>query len=205
VNDQQLLILAWIQSGEKNNLFWKKFGEQLAALHYCSSDYFGLEYDNYMGSVPQLNTKQSRWVDFFIHQRLQPLVEKCLEKKLLYAEHISLFEKLYTQLPNIFNSEPPALLHGDLWSGNYMCNAASEPVLIDPAIYYGHRSVDLGMTTLFGGFRPAFYEAYHYYHPFPKNYTEQWEISNLYPLLIHLLLFGTGYLSPINKTLKAFQ
>lgn len=205
VDDYQLLILEWIQSGEKNNTFWKKFGEQLAALHHCSSATFGLDYDNYMGSVPQLNTPNNSWTNFFIHQRLQLLVKKCLEKNLLTLQHIPLFEKLYTQLPNIFNTEPPALLHGDLWSGNYMCNATAEPVLIDPAIYYGHRSVDLAMTTLFGGFRTAFYEAYQYHYPFPKNYQEQWDICNLYPLLIHLLLFGTGYLSAINKTLKAFQ
>ena len=205
IDDHQLLLLEWIPTGEKKEVFWRKFGEQLAALHHCSSACFGLEYDNYMGSVPQLNTMQISWVDFFIHKRLRPLVDKCFKKELLQPKHIPLFEKLYTQLPNLFNHEPPALLHGDLWSGNYLCNANSEPVLIDPAIYYGHRSVDMGMTTLFGGFQRPFYEAYQYHYPLPRNYAEQWEVCNLYPLLIHLLLFGQGYLSSINKTLKAFQ
>ena len=85
-----------------------------------------------------------------------------------------------------------------------MCSQLSEPVLIDPAVYYGHPSVDMGMTTLFGGFRSAFYEAYHYYSPLPKNYEEQWRVCNLYPLLIHLYLFGSSYLAQIEQSLDRF-
>ena len=85
-----------------------------------------------------------------------------------------------------------------------MCNEKSEPVLIDPAVYFGHRSMDLAMTTLFGGFDKIFYESYEYHFPFPKNYREQWEICNLYPLLIHLNLFGSGYLGQIERTLRRF-
>jgi fructosamine-3-kinase len=85
-----------------------------------------------------------------------------------------------------------------------MCNREAEPVLIDPAVYYGHRSMDLAMTTLFGGFRPPFYEAYHHHFPLPLNYKEQWAICNLYPLLIHLYLFGPGYLPQIQSVLKQF-
>ena len=85
-----------------------------------------------------------------------------------------------------------------------MCNHASEPVLIDPAVYFGHPAVDLAMTTLFGGFRSPFYEAYNYYAPFPPNHGEQWEICNLYPLLVHLYLFGNTYMPPIEQTLQKF-
>jgi protein-ribulosamine 3-kinase len=111
---------------------------------------------------------------------------------------------LYDKLPEIFPPEPSSLLHGDLWSGNFLCNEQSEPVLIDPAVYFGHRSVDLGMTTLFGGFDKSFYDAYAYWGTLPENYHEQWEVCNLYPLLIHLNLFGTGYLSSIAATLRRF-
>ena len=111
----------------------------------------------------------------------------------------------YTNIPGIFNEEEPCLLHGDLWSGNFMCNRDAEPVLVDPAVYFGHRSMDLGMTTLFGGFSSEFYEAYHYHYPFPANYKEQWEICNLYPLLIHLLLFGQSYFPSIDKVLTRYR
>ena len=83
-----------------------------------------------------------------------------------------------------------------------MCDTRSLPVLIDPAVYFGHRSMDLAMTTLFGGFDKAFYDSYHYHSTLPVNYSEQWEICNLYPLLIHLNLFGSSYLHPIERTLQ---
>jgi protein-ribulosamine 3-kinase len=115
------------------------------------------------------------------------------------------FENLYRELESVFDIEQPSLLHGDLWNGNFMCDQNSEPVLIDPALYFGHRSMDLAMTALFGGFEKSFYEAYNYHFPFPNNYREQWEICNLYPLLIHLNLFGAGYLGQIGRTLERFQ
>jgi fructosamine-3-kinase len=203
--DVQVLLLEWIYPGERTEDFWKRFGEQLAALHRVSNDGFGLYEDNYMGSVPQGNQFSASWVDFFIGRRLEPLLKACTDKKLLEQRHHQQFGRLYRLLPSIFDGKPPpCLVHGDLWSGNFMCNQASEPVLIDPAVYYGHSSVDLGMSTLFGGFRPAFYEAYHYHAPFPKNYGEQWQVSNLYPLLVHLYLFGSSYLSQIAQTLDRF-
>jgi fructosamine-3-kinase len=203
--DIQVLLLEWIDPGERTKGFWKKFGEQLAALHLATNDCFGLYEDNFMGSVPQGNQLSADWVDFFIRQRLEPLIRICADKKLLMQRHLQQFKRLYRFLAQIFDTrQRPSLLHGDLWSGNFMCNQASEPVLIDPAVYYGHPSVDLGMSTLFGGFRSAFYEAYHHYSPFPKNYEEQWQVSNLYPLLIHLYLFGSSYLSQIEQTLTRF-
>jgi len=205
-NDQQVLLLEWINEGERSEIFWKKFGEQLAALHQVSDSHFGLNEDNYMGSVPQSNQITNNWIDFFIHQRLQPLIQQCLSLKLLSPNHQSQFEILYKQLPSIFEKEQkPSLLHGDLWSGNFMCSKNDEPALIDTAVYFGHPSIDLGMTTLFGGFRSGFYEAYNYHSPFPPKYKEQWEVCNLYPLLIHLLLFGRSYLSGIERTLHNYH
>ena len=202
---RQVLLMEWISTGERTENFWKKFGEQLAALHRVSNSYFGLNEDNYMGSVHQSNQPSDSWIGFFYGQRLQPLLHKCTAKKLLSAKHRQQFENLYPQLPAIFDKkQKPALVHGDLWSGNYMCNERSEPVLIDPAVCFGHPAADLGMTTLFGGFRPAFYEAYHYHSPFPPNYKEQWQVCNLYPLLIHLYLFGGSYLPQIEQTLHKF-
>lgn len=203
--DRQLLILEWINTGQRTENFWKTFGTQLAQLHRVSAAQFGLAEDNYMGSVVQTNKQTEDWINFFRTQRLQPLVKKCFDSGLLATKHLRSFENLYQRLPQIFEPELSALLHGDLWSGNFICNEKEEPVLIDPAVYFGHRSVDLGMTTLFGGFRTPFYEAYHHHFPLPKNYEEQWAVCNLYPLLIHLFLFGSGYLPQIENILNAFQ
>jgi fructosamine-3-kinase len=201
----QILLLQWIDQGERTVSFWKKFGEQLARLHQVSDDLFGLYEDNYMGSLIQINTKSTKWTDFFIAHRLQPLVDQSIQLKLLTHNHQLQFERLYLRLTSIFSlEEKPSLLHGDLWSGNFLCDEHSEPVLIDPAVYFGHRSVDMGMTTLFGGFGSSFYEAYNYHYPFPPNYEEQWQICNLYPLLIHLILFGNSYLPQIVRILERF-
>ena len=202
--DYQVLLLEWIESGTPTPAFWKRFGEQLATLHQTTHPCFGLHEYNYMGSMPQQNTWQEDWINFFVQQRLQPLAKQCTDKALLTAHDLRTFEQLYHRLPLFFpEKEKPALVHGDLWSGNFMCNAASQPVLIDPAVYYGHRAVDLGMTTLFGGFDKTFYEAYHYHYPLPPHYQAQWDACNLYPLLIHLLLFGKSYLGRIRQTLQA--
>ena len=205
IDQYQLLLLEWIDEGERTDDFWKIFGEHLADLHQVSNKFFGLNEDNFMGSVRQSNKPADNWIDFFVRERLQPLIDECLFKKLLSAKHQSQFEELYQQLPSIFGKQQtPALLHGDLWSGNFMCNGTSEPVLIDPAVYFGHPSVDMAMTTLFGGFTSDFYEAYNYHAPLPPNYKEQWPVCNLYPLLIHLILFGTSYRSQIETIVNRY-
>ncbi|MFI5187982.1 MAG: fructosamine kinase family protein [Chitinophagales bacterium] len=204
IGGHQVLLLEWIEGGLKTEKFWKQFGEQLAALHHTTNLHFGFEEDNYMGALPQLNNQQKNWIEFFIHCRLEPQIKMAGEKHFLQTKHLDTFEHLYSRLTGIFNIESPSLLHGDLWSGNFMCNQNSEPVLIDPAVYFGHRSMDLAMTTLFGDFDKPFYESYHYHLPLPRNHHEQWEICNLYPLLIHLNLFGRGYLGQIEAILRKF-
>lgn len=202
--DHQVLLLEWIECGERTEAFWKTFGEGLAAFHRVTNDGFGFAENNYMGSVPQLNDPHPTWADFFARQRLDVMVKKCFDEKLLSKGHRRAFERVEQKLPGFFGEENPSLLHGDLWSGNFLCDKNGKPVLIDPAVYYGHRSMDLAMTTLFGGFRGPFYEAYDHHFPFPKNYKEQWAVCNLYPLLIHLFLFGTSYLPQIERTLGQF-
>jgi len=205
IDAYQFLLLEWIEGGIRSEKFWKTFGERLAVMHRATNPQFGFKEDNYMGALPQFNHKHTSWTEFFIHCRLQPQVNLGKEKQLLQTKHPDAFENLYQYLPTVFNNEPSSLLHGDLWSGNYLCNYDSKPVLIDPAVYFGHRSMDLAMTTLFGGFDKIFYKSYNYHFSFPKNYVEQWEVCNLYPLLIHLNLFGAGYLGQIENTLKRFR
>ena len=205
VDDYQILLLEWIEGGLKIPEFWRQFGGQLAALHQLTNSHFGFSEDNYMGALSQKNDRTDNWIDFFIHSRLHPQIKIAKEKHLLQPKHLSAFENLCQKLTVIFNVEKPSLIHGDLWSGNFMCNENSQPVLIDPAIYFGHRCMDLAMTTLFGSFDKLFYESYNYHFPFPGNYHKQWEICNLYPLLIHLNLFGSGYLGQIESTLRKFS
>lgn len=203
-NDYQVLVLEWIEQGTTSDRFWTLFGEQLAALHSVHCPYAGLHEDNYMGALPQSNHPSPDWIDFFIHRRLEPQIKLAVDKKLLQRKHHKQFQKLYNELPGIFPTGNLCLLHGDLWSGNFLCDHSGMPVLIDPAVYHGHPAIDLAMTTLFGGFDPVFYKAYNHQMPFPPNYRKQWEICNLYPLLIHLNLFGKGYLQSIISTIQYY-
>jgi protein-ribulosamine 3-kinase len=203
--DTQLLIMEWIEPGLTSNRFWRIFGRQLAELHSNSCDRCGLDEDNYMGSVLQRNSRMYSWTEFLITNRLQPLVKRNAELKKLDPEHLKQFEVLYKKLPGIFDEEEYSLLHGDLWNGNFLVNRDSLPVVIDPAVYYGHRCMDIGMTRLFGGFDKAFYEAYHANYPLPANFEEQCDLCNLYPLLVHLELFGRSYLGQIESILKRYQ
>lgn len=196
-NDQQVLIMEWVDQGLRSANFWEAFGERLAALHSIRETYAGLDEDNYMGALKQSNQLTESWVDFLIQQRLGPQVKLAFESHLLQLKHVNQFESLYKKLPEIFPKNTLCLLHGDLWSGNFLCDHAATPVLIDPAVYYGYPGMDLAMTTLFGGFDSLFYDTYNYHLPFPANHREQWDICNLYPLLIHLNLFGKGYLQSI--------
>lgn len=203
-NEFQVLLLEYIEQGLRSERFWKTFGEQMAALHSMQSSHAGLDEDNYMGALPQSNRPSTNWVDFFIEKRLEPQVHLAISKKLLQGHHHKQFEKLYKVLPGVFPNDNLCLLHGDLWSGNFLCDQSGMPVLIDPAVYHGHPAMDLAMTTLFGGFDDVFYSSYNHLLPFPANYREQWAICNLYPLLIHLNLFGKGYLQSILSTIQDY-
>ena len=201
----QALVLEWIPVGHAGEKFWDRFGSQLAGLHGIKAPVFGLDENNYMGSVPQDNGKMEDWPSFFREKRLRPMVEKCRETNLLPAEDTALLERLFEKLPHYFEGRlVPSLQHGDLWSGNFMCSEDEEPVLIDPAVYFGHPSVDLGMTMLFGGFSPRFYEAYRLHASSQAYNSAQCAVANLYPLLIHLYLFGRSYLAQIRSCLKQF-
>lgn len=204
MDETQLLVLEYIEEGPRTPAFWRRFGEQLALLHRITQPAFGLEFDNYMGLLPQNNTSTPGWITFFRDRRLQPQLELAADRGLLPGGLLPRFERLFARLPEFFPPEPPALLHGDLWSGNFLCDTESRPVLIDPAVHFGHRHMDLAMTKLFGGFEPAFYQAYHANYPFPPGYREQWEIANLYPLLVHVNIFGPRWLRHILPIMERF-
>ncbi|MBX2961200.1 MAG: fructosamine kinase family protein [Cyclobacteriaceae bacterium] len=204
IEGSQYILMTFIRSTKPGADYWKALGGQLANLHKHTQDNFGLSHDNYIGSHTQHNTVTSNWIDFFITQRL--------EKQILLAEknnsiNISLrkkFETLHKKLPNLLPEEKPALLHGDLWSGNVMVNGAGKPALIDPAVYYGHREAELAFTQLFGGFDPMFYESYFSSFPVEPGFDTRVDVYNLYPLLVHVNLFGGGYLQQVIDILNRF-
>lgn len=198
------LILEHIESGKKRSGFWDRFAKGLAQLHKNSADYFGLDHDNYIGSLHQSNAKHNNWIDFFRIERLEKQVKLARDNGRMGKAVVSSFENFYRKLPDIFPIETPALIHGDLWGGNYMVNENDEPVIIDPAVYFGQREMDLGMSQLFGGFDRELYEAYHQYYPLEKGWQERMDYCNLYPLMVHVNLFGGGYLNSVQSILRKF-
>jgi len=196
------ILLEFIDSGMKNSHFMEDFGRSLARLHRNTSSYFGLEIDNYMGSLPQINHKHDSWNEFFVEERLKRQVS--LAVGFFSKADIDSFERIYSRLDELIPNEPPCLLHGDLWSGNYMVANDGSACLIDPAVYYGHREVDIAMTTLFGGLDPQFYTSYNEEFPLEKGWKQRMDIFTLYPLLIHLNLFGFGYLGSILSIIRKF-
>jgi fructosamine-3-kinase len=202
--EHAFLLLSYIDSSHEATDFWDDFGERLAALHQQKAEKFGLDHDNYMGSLYQHNSLHDDWTEFFVMERLEPQIKMAREEGNLGRNDVSAFERLYKQLDSIFPETEPSLIHGDLWSGNLMANKQGYACLIDPAVYYGHPEIDIAMSTLFGGFSNRFYEAYNRHNPLEKGWHERLPIYNLYPLLVHVNLFGGSYLSSVQQTLQRF-
>jgi len=203
--DNSFLMLQWIEAAKGTPATFKLLGQQLAAMHRHTATQFGFDTNNFMGSLPQSNRRHDTWAGFFVNERLRPMVNIARHKQLLTKNDEADFEDLYERLPGLFNEEPPALLHGDLWSGNYLIGVNQKPYLIDPAVSYGHREFDIAMTTLFGGFGREFYEGYQSAFPLAQGWQERINLWNLYPLLLHLNLFGSGYLPQIRNSLKQYN
>jgi fructosamine-3-kinase len=202
--DKAYLILEYIDPGPATNASWDALGHSLAVLHSHTQPKFGLHFDNYIGSLPQANTLTANGFDFFFEQRLLPQAGMALYRELLSKKFYDALFRLRERLPELLPADRPALLHGDLWSGNVMVTETGQPVLIDPAVYYGFREADLAFTKLFGGFDQRFYDAYHEAFPLEDGFNDRVAIYNLYPLLVHVNLFGSGYVSGVERILKQF-
>jgi len=199
------LLLNYIAQGNYGINFWDDFGFALAQLHKNSQEKFGLEHDNYIGSLAQSNKYHTSWPEFFVKERLVKQFEMARNKGLIDSGLMRSFENLLKAIPSIFPSEPPALLHGDLWSGNFMCDAHGKPCIIDPAVYYGFREMDIAMSKLFGGFASRFYESYNEAFPMAPGWQQRLDICNLYPLLVHVNLFGGSYLGSVKAIAEKFR
>jgi fructosamine-3-kinase len=169
-------------------------GRQLAALHRHTSDRFGWHRDNWIGASPQPNGWIDDWATFFATRRLAPQRELARHNR-LPSGLIDALDGVIETVPRLLRGHAPvpSMLHGDLWAGNWLAAASNEPVLIDPAVYYGDRECDLAMTRLFGGFGPAFYRAYESAWPLPADAVRRLDLYNLYHVVNHANLFGGAY------------
>jgi protein-ribulosamine 3-kinase len=204
IADYSYILLEFIEPAGRKTNFWEDFGQALAQLHRNSNDQFGLEFDNFIGSLPQSNKFHRNWTDFFIQERLEKQLRLAEKQKLAGPEIFKKFATLYKKLDFIFPPENPALIHGDLWLGNYITGPGGLAVIFDPAVYYGHREIELSFTNLFGSFDQRFYDAYREIYPVEPGFSERADVYNLYPLLVHLNLFGSSYLGQIKVILARF-
>lgn len=200
----QYLMMEYITEGKATPSSWKDLGVRLAELHQNSYSGFGWTTNNYIGSLNQRNDLVDNWIDFFVHHRLGFQSQLAHRHGILSSQIMHQLDTLYMKLPELMSAEPPALLHGDLWSGNHLLSDSQQNVLIDPAVYFGHREVDIAMMHLFGGFPKSVFDAYHAAYPLTKGWESRIDLFNLYPLLVHVNLFGASYASRVARILDRY-
>ena len=193
IEKHHFLLLDYIQTGSSSEADFRTFGQRLATMHQSTADRFGFDSDNFIGRLPQVNTQQSSWKDFYINHRLRYQLLLGERQGYFDTSAIKKLDKLSSIWDKLVPKEAPSLLHGDLWSGNYLSMSSGEITIIDPAIYFGHREVDLAMTRLFGGFPSSFYEGYQEVWPLEQGAEERVKLYQLYPILVHANLFGGHY------------
>lgn len=206
-SSQSFLVLELIDSAEPKPEFSREMGTQLAILHQTRNEKFGFQESNFLGSSNQPNDWNESWPEFWAQCRLGFQLKLARDQGNGDRELQQLGDRLLGKLESRLRSteqESPALLHGDLWSGNYISGTAGEPVFVDPAVYFGSREAEFGMTTLFGGFDADFYDAYNEVSPLAEGSTDRIAIYRIYHLLNHLNLFGNSYLSGCLEILKKY-
>lgn len=199
------LVMEWLSMGKGNPKSWQEMGHRLAAMHkyYLTADgekKFGWHINNTIGAIPQINTWTQNWVEFYLKHRLAYQFELAKRR----GSHFPQAEQLLSAIPKLLSGHQaqPSLVHGDLWGGNAGFTEEGEPVIFDPATYYGDREVDIAMTELFGGFPAAFYRAYNEVFPLNKGYEKRKILYNLYHIINHFNLFGSGYVGQANSMIS---
>jgi fructosamine-3-kinase len=210
-DDVGFLVLERIASAARANDYEEQLGRGLAALHRAGSgagsddDRFGFHEPNFIGSLTQDNTFADTWPEFYATRRLEPQVRAAIDRGIAPASWRRGFDRLFAMMDELAGPpEPPARLHGDLWSGNVMVDDAGAPCLIDPAVYAGHREVDLAMLRLFGGLGARTLAAYHEAAPLADDHASRVGLYQLYPLLVHVNLFGGSYVTSVERALQQY-
>ncbi|MEO0321547.1 MAG: fructosamine kinase family protein [Myxococcota bacterium] len=201
--DDAFLVLEYLAPAPRRPDFDERLGAGLAALHRSSpGPKPGLDHDNFLGPIPQANASTDDWASFYGERRLVPLAARAAVT--LGATRVARIERLARSLERrVGPREPPSRLHGDLWAGNLLVDEQGAPALIDPAVFAGHREVDLSMMKLFGGFGPRVFQAYDAAYPRAPGHDERVPLYQLLPLLVHVALFGASYLRGVDGALDA--
>lgn len=197
--DKSYIVLEWLSFGYGTHASWEAMGQNLAAMHRVTRDAFGWDQTNTIGFIPQQNPWTEDWATFFRDHRIGYQLKLGRKR----GGHFPKQDALLQAIPELLADHypEPALVHGDLWSGNAAVTEDGEPVIFDPATYYGDREVDLAMSTLFGSFPKEFYQAYEAAYPVPPGSERRKTLYNLYHILNHFNQFGGGYLSQANRTI----
>lgn len=200
VDDTAYMVMEYVEFGGEGTDTAPLLGRQLAAMHRVTGETFGWRIHNYIGSTPQVNTPEKDWTVFWQRHRLGYQLETAANNG-HGARLAHRGQRLVEALPALLGAHAPApsLIHGDLWAGNWAGDRRGDPVVFDPAVYYGDREADIAMTELFGGFPPAFYDAYRDEWPLDAGYKVRKDLYNLYHVLNHLNLFGGAYLAQAQR------
>jgi fructosamine-3-kinase len=195
------IVLEWMEFGRGTNQFWEKMGRKLGTMHHHQgADQFGWEQNNTIGSISQINIWTDSWADFFAEYRIGYQLKLARRRGGNFPDCIQVVEMVRELLAH--RQPKPSLVHGDLWSGNVAVTQEGEPVILDPATYYGDHEVDLAITELFGGFGGGFYRGYNEVFPLDKGYQKRKIIYNLYHIINHFNLFGGGYGAQVNQMIQ---
>jgi fructosamine-3-kinase len=201
----RFLVLEHLAGGPRRPDFDRHLGHGLAQLHRSGAPGFGWTEPNFVGSLPQDNPSADSWVTFYASRRLEPLVRRAIDRGLAPAAWPRQLARLVSRLPDVAGPpEPPARLHGDLWNGNVMADENGLPAVVDPAVYGGHREIDLAMMRLFGGLARGLLEAYEEVWPLAPGHEARVALYQLYPLLVHVNLFGGHYVEAAGRAMQAY-
>lgn len=202
----QVLVLDWVEPGNRTATTDEQLGRGLATLHRAGAPHFGWHRDGFIGSIAQRNSPPAGdWPTFWMTRRIEPLARVAKERGAVDPEVLKLVDELRARIGELAGpEEPPARVHGDLWSGNVHVAHDGEPWLIDPAAYGGHREVDLAMLHLFGAPGPGVVAAYHEAFPLADGWQERLRLWQLEPLLTHAVMFGGSYGGSARATLARF-
>lgn len=201
IDNHTYLLMTYIESGKPDKNFTIQFASDLAKMHRCTQDRFGLGYNNYIGSLPQFNSFFDDADEFYVTQRLEPQLKLAREKGYRFENLEVFYKNISIEIPN----EKPSLIHGDLWAGNYLISQDGFPVLIDPAVSFACREMDLAMMKLFGRFDSAIFRIYNDIFPLGEDWEKRTDIWQLYYLLTHLNLFGSSYLDSTKTIIKRYS